>query len=57
MLYVVYPKFFKSGKKKKKSESEQCYGPFSPTEEQALPLKSWDGSFQSWEVQGQTLQY
>ena len=56
MLYVVYPQFFKSGEKKK-SESEQCYGPFSPTEEQALPLKSWDGSFQSWEVQGQTLQY
>ena len=45
MLFT--PNFSKVGKKKKKSESEQCYGPFCPTEEQALPLKSWDGSFQS----------
>ena len=49
MLYdmLFTPNFSKVGKKKKKSESEQCYGPFCPTEEQALPLKSWDGSFQS----------
>ena len=57
LCYMLFTPNFLTVGQKKKSESEQHCGPFRPMEEQALPFKTWDGSFQSWEVKGQTLQY